>query len=102
MSSKSKWYHPKRESGWSKNLSEKQRRNIVYRNTADKNKSAYERNLLAESQLLALANVNKGKKGDKDTRDKALKDAEFFKRRREKLKREGKRKYFRKHRKEYV
>ena len=90
MSKKQKWFRPKQESGWHKDLSEKTRRNIIYRNTADDFAGKYERNLLAEQQLNALANVTK----DKETKQKALKDAEFFKRRRESMKRKSKKKLY--------
>ena len=90
MDKKNKWFKPKQESGWHKDLSEKTRWNIIYRNTSDDFKGKYERNLLAEQQLNALANVTK----DKETKRKAESDAEYFKRRREAIKRKNKKKLY--------
>lgn len=81
---KTKWFHPKRESGWSKDLSAKSRRSLVYRNT-DKQLNPYERNLRAERQMLALANVSQ----DKLTTNLAYLDASYFKKRRLALKYKG-------------
>lgn len=79
--SKEKWFHPKRESGWEKGMSERARRRIVYENTKDEATGRYARLLLAEEQMNGLAHVQK----DPETKRKALSDASYFKRQRERI-----------------
>jgi len=71
---KEKWFHPKRHTGWEKDLSQKTRRNIVYRNTKNEAEGKNGRLLLAERQMNALANVTT----DAETKNKALSECPIF------------------------
>lgn len=66
-----KWYKPKVHSGWEKGQSNVQRRRLALK----AHKKSY---LSAGRSLLALANINSGKKGDKATYLKARADANYF------------------------
>ena len=66
-----KWYNPKVHTGWDKHMTPRGRR--------IKSLKAHGRNLLATARsLLALSNVNSGKKGDRQTYLKAKADAKYF------------------------
>ncbi len=66
-----KWFNPKVHSGWSKGATPIARRRKVL---ASHGKSY----LSSGRSMLALANVNKGKKGDLMTRRLATADAKYF------------------------
>jgi hypothetical protein len=66
-----KWYKPKVHSGWSKDLTPRGRRVKALK--------AHGKSYLATARsLMALSNVNSGKKGDKATMVRARADAKYF------------------------
>lgn len=74
-----KWYKPKVHSGWSKHMTPRGRRVKALR--------SHKRDYLATARSLqALANVNAGKKGDKQTARLAALDARYFYKMHEKTK----------------
>lgn len=86
MAKQEKWFHPRRETGWKKTMNPKTRREKIYSAT-DRKLSQYERNIQASRMIQSLANVTK----DKETRKKALGDANYFRNKAKMLELKGKR-----------
>lgn len=70
-----KWYKPKTETGWDRDMGERERRALVYK--AFKNEPMPY--LSSARAMQALANIHKSSPtGDPVTAEKANKDAEYF------------------------